>query len=195
MAYLENINANEQIGGNPVSNVNQIMDATPAFAVSASITRSTTVTAYTAGQLILNSAGTVLPTINLSTGTGLTLANRRIAITSAFLISNNGANPAFSGYVDLFNVNNPAVVTTLADYVTFNPTATALASNFMNTLDSMMTTRKYGTSSNLTIQTEVLRKCQLDANGCLYFAPVCSIGYTPLTGETLTLILKFYLLN
>ena len=195
MAYLENINSNLQVGASPVTSINQIMDATPAFAVSASITRSTTVTAYSAGQLILNSAGTVLPTINMSNGTGLTLANRRIAITSAFLISNNGANPAFSGYVDLFNINNPAVVTTLADYVTFNPTATALASNFMNTLDSMMFTRKYGTTSNLTMQTEVLRKCQLDANGCLYFAPVLNGAYTPASGEILTLILKFYLLN
>jgi len=195
MAYMENINASLQVSGNGVSNINQVLDATPAFAVSATITRSATVTAYAIGQLILNSAGTVLPTIDLSAGTGLNLANRRIAITSAFLVSNNGANPAFSGFIDFFNVNNPAVVTTLADYVAFNPTVVALASNFVTTLDSITTTRKYGTASNLSLQTEILRKCQLDANGRLYFAPVCTTAYTPLTGETLTLILKFYLLN
>jgi hypothetical protein len=195
MAYMENINANIQIGGSLASNINQVFDATPAFAVQTTITRSTTVTTYATGQLILGNAATVLPTLDLSVGTGLNLANRRIAITGAFLASNNGVNSAFNGYIDFFNINNPAVTTSLADYVAFAPTATALASNFISTLDGMSNSRKYGTTSNLTMQSEILRKCQLDANGRLYFAPVVGVGYTPASGETLTLILKFYLLN
>jgi hypothetical protein len=195
MAYLENINSNEQIGGSPVTSINQVPTLVEAFGVQATITRSTTVTAYSSGQIILNSGASVLPTIDFSVGTGLNLANRRIAITSAFLISNNGVNPAFSGYIDLFNINNPAVASTLADYVTFNPTYSGLLSGFTSTLDSMMITRKYGATSNLTMQTDMLRKCTLDANGRLYFAPVLSGAYTPANGETLTLILKFYLLN
>lgn len=167
----------------------------PAFSAKATITRSATVTAYASGQIILGSSANILPTIDLSVATGLNLANRRIAITGAFLVSNNGANSAFNGFVDFFNVNNPAVITALADYVTFNPTSIALATNFMATLDGMNTSRKYGTASNLTMQTEVLRKCQLDANGKLYFALVNSGPYTPANAETLTLILKFYLLN
>ena len=175
--------------------VNSKLTSVPAFSAQATITRGTTVTAYASGQLILGNGATVLPSIDLSTLTGLNLANRRIAITGAFLVSNNGANSAFNGFVDFFNINNPTVGTSLADYVTFNPTATALGNSFVATLDGMNTTRKYGTTSNLTMQTEVLRKCQLDSNGKLHFALVNSGAYTPANGETLTLILKFYLLN
>lgn len=175
--------------------VNSKLTSVPAFSAQATITRGTTVTSYASGQLILGNGATVLPSIDLSTITGLNLANRKIAITGAFLVSNNGANSAFNGFVDFFNVNNPAVATALVDYATFNPTAAALVSNFIATLDGMNTSRKYGTTSNLTMQTEILRKCQLDANGKLHFAIVNSGAYTPANGEVLTLILKFYLLN
>jgi len=172
-----------------------LYETTPAFTVQASITRSSTVTTYTAGQLILGSGATVLPALDLSSLVGLSLANRKIAITGAFLVSSNGANSAFNGSIDFFNVNSPAG-TAYADYVAFTPTAAALASNFVGTLDNMNNTRKYGTVSNLSMQTEVLRKCTLDANSKLYFAPIVGAsGYTPASGEVLTLILKFYLLN
>jgi hypothetical protein len=183
------------IGNIDNSNTNPLYDVTPSFSVQAAITRSTTVTAYTPGQLILGNAASILPTLDLSTATGLNLANRRIAITSAFITSDNGANSAFSGYIDLFNVNNPATTSSLADYITFNPTAAAMVANFVTTLDGISSTRKYGTTSNLSMQTEILRKCKLDAAGKLYFAPVNVLAYTPLTGEVITLILKFYLLN
>jgi len=174
---------------------NQVFDATPAFTVQTTITRSAVVTAYTSGQLVLGSGATVLPTLDFSAGTGLPLAGRRLAITGAFLVSSNGSNPAFTGYVDFFNVNNPSTATAIADYATFNPTALTLANNFVATLDTMSNSRKYGTTSSLTMQTEVLRKCTLDANGKLYFALVATSGYTPSASENLTLILKFYLLN
>lgn len=185
-----------QVGGADVSNINPMFDVTPAFNAQTTITRSSTVTSYTAGQLVLGNGATVLPTIDLSAATGLNLANRRIAITGGFLVSSNGANSAFNGFIDFFNVNNLACGTNIADYVTFNPMALALASNFVSTLDSMSNSRKYGTTSNLTLQSEILRKCTLDANGRLYFAPVVgSSGYTSANGETLILVLKFYLLN
>jgi hypothetical protein len=174
---------------------NQVFDATPAFSVGTTITRSSTTTAYNSGQVILNNGAAVLPTIDISAATGLNLAKRKIAITGAYLISNNGSNSAFSGYVDFFNVNNPSVGTTLADYSIFNPTANALASNFVGTLDNLVNTRKYGTTSWLCMQSEILRKCTLDASGKLYFALVPTNTYTPISGETITLILKFYLLN
>jgi hypothetical protein len=195
MVTVSNPKVSLLIGGADHSNINPLFDTTPAFSVQAAIVRSTTVTAYTAGQLILGNAASLLPALDLSTATGLNLANRRIAITGAFLISDNGANSAFSGYIDFFNVNNPVTTTALADYITFNPTAAALAANFVATLEGVTVTRKYGTTSNISLQTEVLRKCLLDATGKLYFAPVNSLAYTPVTGETLTLILKFYLLN
>lgn len=174
---------------------NSQLTTVPAFSVQATITRSSVVTTYTTGQILLGSGATALPSLDLSVATGLNLAGRKIAITGAFLASNNGANSAFNGFVDFFNVNNPTVATPLADYSLFNPTAAALATSFVATLDSMNTSRKYGTTSNLTMQAEVLRKCQLDSNGKLHFAIVNSGAYTPANGETLTLILKFYLLN
>lgn len=175
--------------------LNQVMDATPAFSAKATITRGAVATAYSAGQIMLGSGGKILPTIDLSASTGLNLANRKIALTGAFLISNNGVNSAFNGFVDLFNISNPEAGTTLADYAAFNPTANALVNNFCSTLDSLTNTRKYGTTSNLSMQTEVLRKCTLDASGKLYFALVPTSAYTPIVNEQLTLILKFYLLN
>ncbi|MDP4146108.1 MAG: hypothetical protein Q8936_16730 [Bacillota bacterium] len=173
----------------------QTLTTVPAYSAKTTITRGSTVTTYSAGQIILGNGASSLPSIDISAATGLNLANRKIAITGAFLVSNNGANTPFNGYVDIFNVNNPAVDTALADYSVFNPNVNTLGTNFVATLDGMNTSRKYGTTSNITMQTEVLRKCQLDSNGKLYFALINSSAYTPINGETLTLILKFYLLN
>jgi hypothetical protein len=172
---------------------NPIYDVTPAYTAQTTITRGTAVEQYTLGQIILDNNATVLTTMDFSASTGLNLANRKIAITGAYLISNNGANTPFTGTVDFFNINNPITVT---DYTPFIPTASIMATNFVATLDSMSITKRYSTTTNITMQNEILRKATLDSSGKLYFALlVGGTGYTPASGETLTLIVKFYLLN
>lgn len=191
----DKVAADLYFGGNAVTSTNAIPDYVPAYYATATITRSSTTTAYTSGQIILNSGATVLPEIDLTTLLGFSMANRKIAITTVLVISDNGANTAWNGFIDIFGVNNPATTTSLADYATFNPTAAALVSNFRNTIDSITNTRKYGTTSNLSWQTDMIRKCLCDANGKLYLAPVCTSGYTPKNGEVFSIMLKFYLLN
>lgn len=164
----------------------------PCFVATGSLTRSSTVTAYAAGQIVNANAASTLPAIDVSTALGFSVANRKIAITTVYVISDNGANPAWTGFVDFFNVNNPATVT---DYTAFAPTAATLVTNFANTADAISNTRKYSTTTNLSWQTEMLRKVTLDATGKTYVAPICSAAYTPKSGEVFTILIKFYLLN
>lgn len=178
-----------------VESYNQILDTTPTYTAKGTIVRGSGVATYNPGQMILGDGSTVLQNIDFSIDSGLDLANRKIAITSAYIASSNGGNNAFNGYIDLFNVEDPQVIDTIADYTIFNPTIEALINNFEATIDDISTTRKYGTSSNLSMKTEILRKCTLDVNGQLYIALIPTSNYTPSINENLSIILKFYLLN
>jgi hypothetical protein len=191
-----NANVNLQVNDVDVSSTNAVPEYVPAYMVSATpITRSSTTTAYAAGQLLLGNGETTLPYIDFSTALGFSVANRKIAITSCYVFSSNGANAAWNGFIDIFNVNNPVCATPTVDYYTFSPTAATLVSNFVNTIDTLSNSRKYGTSSALIFQTELTRKCQLDSSGRLYLAPICTSAYTPISGEVFTIMVKFYLLN
>lgn len=167
----------------------------PAFSISTSIMRSTTTTAYSNGQIILGNGLTSLPAIDFSTTLNQNMANRKIAITGVFVISDNGINTPFAGSIDLFNIANPSVSISLSDYAIFTPTANALTNNFVNKIDNITDTNKYGSVSNMSWKSEILRKATLDANGKLYFALVNGSSYTPKNGEIITLVFKFYVLN
>jgi len=175
------------------SQTNQVMDATPAFTVSASITRAANTTAYSSGCIILGNGATTLPTLDLSSIIGAN--QRRIAITTAYLISSNGSNTPWQGFIDFFNVNNPSTNTGLSDGATFNPLASTLVSNFSDKIDSMSNVWTYGTIANITYQQDMIRKVMTDTAGKTYFALVNNGSYTPASGEVLTLIVKFFLLN
>jgi hypothetical protein len=178
-----------------ISSDGSLSTVIPAYKVTGIITRQANATPYSAGCVILNGSDAVLPPLDFSTSLGFSVANRQIVITSAYLISDNGANPAFSGFIDLMRINNPVTNTTLADGSVFDPTAAGLVAAIGNRLDDMTNSYKYAAISNITWQADMTRKVKLDANGMLYFALVPTGGYTPKSGEVLTLILKFYLLN
>lgn len=193
----QSTDANILIQGEYASNDNQMPTNVPSYAAKSIIARGSGTQAYASGQIILPSnSNSVLPAIDFSASIGLNLANRKIEINEAFLISNNSNNAPFVGYIDFYNVSNPSVTVPLADYSAFVPTNSALINNFVNTFESMSITRKYGTGSNLTMQMDVSRKCTLDQYGKLYYALVVENSqYTPASGETLVLLVKFFLLN
>ena len=154
------------------------------FEAILTFTRSTTVTAYAAGQIVQPSGS---PTTFNSLAMGIGNSTRFI-VNDVTVLSSNGAAATkglFSVY--MFTVASPSGQSSFADYQAFTPTAaslsvagTVLCGAIPDALEQL------GTAAYGSMRTGMSLQGVTTSGGLMYIAVVTNNAYTPVTGETIT---------
>lgn len=187
MRYInETVTPNEVVN---VSTTHPMPTGASMFIVSKEITRSSTTTAYSSGQIVNASAASTLIEFDFSVAG--CVANQEIMISTVTITDEKG--DAATKLVPQFHLFNVSTLTgqNLADYQSFAPSyAELIAKQVVSFEENLWTTIAYGTSVYKLMVANEQRFCALDSSAKLYGALVATNGYTPGNGKKIKILMK-----
>ncbi len=165
-----------------------------AFKTLVTITRPANTTAYAVSDLINANGAAGLISIEF----GSEYANNVIEVNNVEIISSYGdAATKLEAGVFLFNnvsVLGAADAVQKDDNAAFAPTDAQVLAKHEASFEDVSTSAQIGTGAYSIIASEKAVDAKLDSTGKIYAAIIANNAYTPASGETLTLILKGYIL-
>jgi hypothetical protein len=162
------------------------------FEISCEIVRAANATPYAINQIVNGNGASTLSLLDFTT---LGVVNSRaIQINSVTLLSSYGG--AATRILPIIHLYNAATLTgqTLTDQTVYNPTYAEEKAKRCASFESVLQPIQHGSGSYSMIQAEILRNCTLNSSGQIYCAIVTGAAYTPASGESITVIIKGYLL-